>query len=471
MKKVSSIFLACLIALSLCLSLMVSADESVQVSLPGALAKGLSYDLSAKTDSGPLTLTVNGEACDGTYVADGTQAELVYTDSNGKQVASYTLPVIDTQDSSDQTAYFYDPSGAVSAVENENDVALSFSQDTQVSFINKLNAEDFALYMAFVEGAINYEKVNVKLTDARNVKVSLTFTIDVAAKTVALNGEKAELGEIEDVLQLRYKNRTQKLMLGSDQELMTCSKADNGTAFSGFSGGVYLTIGIEGVNGASTLNLTRVNNQALGHKNSTSPDMAEPVMVTTSTLRSTQFMGEEFDIPSYELYDVLSTVAETSVTVEAPDGEIYTDTFTISQYGKYKLTFIAKDSHGNQMKTIKMIFVNDDVAPELEVASMEKTSYKLGDAVTVPAYTVSDNLEQYNVDVILFLPNSEIRLLTHDETGEITYCLNDSALYSKTFINDNSSFKTEQAGTYTIRYVAYDDQYNRVVQELTFTVE
>ena len=105
------------------------------------------------------------------------------------------------------------------------------------------------------------------------------------------------------------------------------------------------------------------------------------------------------------------------------------------------------------------------------MAALEKTSYKLGSAVTFPTYTASDNLEAYYVDVILILPNSEVRLLTHDASGEITYTLTDAALYPASFRNNETSFKADKTGTYTLRYVAYDDQFNKTVQELTFTVK
>lgn len=469
MKKKVSLLLACMVVLALCLPAMVVAEKDVvnTISLPAALIKGHSYDLQIAD----AKLSVNGESCEAAFVADGTQAVIAYTDGEGSAIASYTLPVIDTQNSTDHCAYFYDPSGAVSKAENENNIALSFSKDSSVSFLTKQNPQDLAMYFAGVEGKTNYDTVSFTLTDATNATVSLTFTVDTAAKTVCFGNQKAELEELYDVVQLRYKDASQKLMLGNDKTLFVCEKNDSGEAFEGFAGGVYLTIGFNGVKGASTMYMNRVGNHPLGHKNSTSPDMTEPTMVFTSAVSSTMYMDDVFTIPAYAVYDVLSPIAESSVTVEAPDGTVYTEDFTISQYGKYKLTSVAKDACGNQAKSVKMIFVNDDVVPELTVSAMESTTYKVGDSVKIPGYTASDNLGDYNVDVILFLPNAEIRLLTHDDTGEITYCLTDSSLYSASFIGDNSSFKAEQAGEYTIRYVAYDDQYNRVVQELSFNVQ
>jgi len=469
MKKSFSLLLACLLIFGLCLPSVVRAEKDVEktISLPAALMKGHTYDLQIADGK----LSVNGESCEGTFVAEGAQAVLAYTDGKGNAIASYTLPVIDTKESADHCAYFYDPSGAVAKAENENDITLSFSKDCTVFFLTKLNPEDLAMYFAVVEEKGNFDEVHFTLTDAENATRSLTFTVNMAAKTVYMGNEKAQLEDLFDIVQLRYKDASRKLMLGNDKELLSCQKDASGEDFSGFPGGVYLTVQVKGVKGASALRMTRLGNHPLGHKGSDSPDMVEPTVAITSSISGTMHMDDVFQFPSYEVYDVYSPVAESSITVEAPDGTVYTEDFTASQYGQYKLTIKASDSFGNQCKSIKMLFVNDDIVPELTVSQMEKTSYKVGDKVKIPTYTASDNLGVCNVDVILFLPNAEIRLLTHDASGEVTYCLTDSSLYSASFIADNSSFKAEQTGKYIIRYVAYDDQYNRVVQELAFSVQ
>ncbi len=468
MKNKFSLLLACLLVFSLCLPSMVRAEKDITstISLPAALIKGHSYDLQIPE----VSLRVGGESCDGAFVAEGSAVELAYADASGSTIAEYTIPVVNTNDSTDHCAYFYDQSGAVTKVENENDIALSFAEDSSVAFLTKLNAQDLAMYFSIVEEEIQFETLKFTLTSAENAQVKLTFTVDTAAKTISLGSQKAELEDLNDIVQLRYKDSGQKLMLGNDTLLFVCEKDDNSQSFSGFGSGVYLTVEFTGVKGAGTVNMIRVGNHPLGHKNSTSPDMIEPAIAIADAVPSTMYMGDEFEFPAYEVFDVLSPVTESSVTVEAPDGTVHTESFTISQYGNYKLTYIAKDACGNQAKSIRMIYVNDDVAPELTVSPMEKTTYKVGDAVKIPTYTVSDNLDIYNVDVILFLPNAEIRLLTHDAVGEITYCLTDSSLYNAGFICDNSSFKAEQTGKYTLRYVAYDDQHNRVVQELSFEV-
>lgn len=462
MKKKISVILVCLLMASLCLT-AVGAQKDVQsiISLPKALIKGHSYKLQFPE----ISLTVNGQAVAESFVAEGTEATLVYTDSAGTQIGTYTLPVVDTNGSLDQCAYFYDETGKVTVKENKDDISLSFSEDAEISFINLLSADEFAIQ--FSEQTTNYEAITLKLTDEKDKNVSLTFVMDVAQKTVSVNGQQAPLG---DNLRLKYRDISRIVTNYDDQELIACATDDNGQPFNGFTGGVYLTIGFRNVTGSSVIGMNRLNNQALGHKDSTDADISEPQISILSALSSKQEMNETFVFPQIAAYDVLSAITETTVTVEAPDGTEYTEPFTISQYGRYKMLITAKDSCGNKVKVNKVVFVNDNVAPTLTVNALSETEYKVGDAVTIPTYTATDNMEKRRVDVILILPDSQVRLLTSDLDGEITYALTDATLYNGTFRVDNTSFRAEQKGTYTLRYVVNDEQYNRAVQELTFKV-
>lgn len=467
MKKKIILSLVCLLIASLCLSVFVGAQKNPadSISLPAALISGHTYDLQQPD----LQLTVNGESCNEPIailgeVGAATQMELRYADSEGNEVAAYTLPVVDTNGSLNRCAYFYDQTGKVTVKENKDDISLSFSQDAEISFINLLSADEFAIQ--FTEQTTNYEAITLKLTDEKDKSNSLTFVIDVAEKTVNVNGQEASLG---DNLRLKYRDVSRIITNYDDQELISCT-TDNGTSFNGFSGGVYLTIGFQNVTGSSTVCINRLNNQALGHKDSTEADISEPQISILSALSSKQNMGETFVFPEIAAYDVLSDITETTITVEAPDGTEYTEPFAISQYGRYKMLITAKDSCGNKVKVNKVVFVSDDVAPTLTVNALSQTEYKVGDTVSIPTYTATDNMENCRVDVILILPDAQVRLLTSDLNGEITYALTDATLYNSTFRVDNTSFRAEQKGTYTLRYVANDDQYNRAVQELTFTV-
>lgn len=467
MKKILALLLTCILVLGLSVGMFVSADKNtlVDMDLPAALISGHSYLLQY----GGATLKVNGTPCEGSFVAEGASVALEYTDAEGNPLTSCTIPVVDTQNATLRSLYFMGAEGDVTVSENRDDVAISFQSDAQVDFINMLSGESFSINMLAPEESTNYGALSVKLTDAADLRNSLTFRVDMQNGTVSLGENSAQLPQKTDI-RLVYSNTEKRLTDSDSNFLLTCDTADNGEAFTGFSGGIYMSLSFQDVNGSSTLCVSRLNNQAWGHKDGDSTDYSAPMIDLTGALKTRQNMGEQFAIPGFTAYDVLGAVRNLKYEVELPDGTVTSETFTISQYGKYTITYSAEDGYGNKAKSKKIVYVNDDIAPQLQVSALEKTAYTLGETVKIPTYTVSDNLGSTRVDVILFLPNYEIRLLTSDQNGEITYALTDGYLYSDTFRNDATSFKTEQTGTYVLRFVANDDQYNRTVQELSFTV-
>ncbi len=105
----------------------------------------------------------------------------------------------------------------------------------------------------------------------------------------------------------------------------------------------------------------------------------------------------------------------------------------------------------------------------LKVSDLAKQEYSKGDTVEIPSYTVG-GVTEYTCDVIVFLPNSEIMLLSHDENGSITSYSNNTNLYRESFCVSDTAFCAEMKGEYTLRYVLYDKDYNRTVSQLTFIV-
>ena len=169
MKKKIFVVLVCLLVASLCV-IAVGAQKDAQsiISLPKALVEGHSYTLQFPE----MSLTVNGQAVAESFVAEGTEATLVYADSTGAQIGSYTLPVVDTNGSLNHCAYFYDETGKVTVKENKDDISLSFSEDAEISFINLLSADEFAIQ--FSEQTTNYEAITLKLTDEKDKNVSFS---------------------------------------------------------------------------------------------------------------------------------------------------------------------------------------------------------------------------------------------------------------------------------------------------------
>jgi hypothetical protein len=118
-----------------------------------------------------------------------------------------------------------------------------------------------------------------------------------------------------------------------------------------------------------------------------------------------------------------------------------------------------------------MLSVYDETAPKLTITDSLKDEYKVGDKVAIPVYSAKDNGENCYIQVELILPNNELRLLHYNENGTLTSLLNaDSTLYNSSFKVDDNTFVVETAGTYTLRFLAYDEYYNTVSYEMSFNV-
>ena len=65
--------------------------------------------------------------------------------------------------------------------------------------------------------------------------------------------------------------------------------------------------------------------------------------------------------------------------------------------------------------------------------------------------------------------DGEIFLL-HDDNGNVTSYICNKDIYPASFGVSDNSFHAEQMGNYILRFIAYDDMYNRTVVELPFTV-
>ena len=142
-------------------------------------------------------------------------------------------------------------------------------------------------------------------------------------------------------------------------------------------------------------------------------------------------------------------------------------------YGTYAVTYTATDALGKRAPYYKTIFVKETESPKLEVNTKKiKKTYKVGDKIEIPSYTVSDNSGSYNLDVMLIYPDNYIVYLLNDNCGEIISCLKveNTKLPNGLLVNEKT-FKLNKSGVYTLRYFAYDEFYNCVTVDVTIVVE
>ncbi len=257
----------------------------------------------------------------------------------------------------------------------------------------------------------------------------------------------------------------------------------------------------------SSILVKKVNNQVLGYGVG-SGDEIWPYIRTSSELLSVQQFGEKFQYPDFEAYDVLSEVETKSIKITKPSGNVFRvnmstlDTFTIDEFGTYIVRYESFDSNGNIGYSNIPVVVFDKEAPTLDVNGGLKDKYHQNNTIDIMSYSVRDNLVNVSVDVMLIMPTNEIRILSHftrsvaidgkvtettlnvlnrnetikifDSNGKLiseetkpSATLKDT-LYNSSFVASANSVRLEMKGKYTLRYVAYDSEFNKTVKEFAF---
>jgi hypothetical protein len=164
---------------------------------------------------------------------------------------------------------------------------------------------------------------------------------------------------------------------------------------------------------------------------------------------------------------LLSPFGREIVAETTPDKEISVE---LTEEGIYRLFYVSYDSEGVRTRVGQNIRVVDSVAPTLGVAFSDKTS-KVGETITLPKVSVSDDSGKVSYDIFLSLPNSEMRLLYHCENGEaISYLSKNHTEYPSSFKVSDTKFKLEMKGKYVLTVMAYDEEFNITTQSFTITV-
>ena len=478
---------------SLALTTPVFIDD---INLPPVLINGFKYSFNnvraVETVNGENviltpTIKVNGANYTGPITASGTSIQIDYVAAGQTNTStiSKTLDVINVKDGEgkiDQAKYFY---GDLVATQNKDDVTLEKSSDGEVTFANRLNPEDFYIGMRLISGFNNAQLIKFKLADVEDKNKSITFTLDLNRKKL----QAPFLPELDytlfgDQFGVYYNDKTFVFKDTNQNEIGSIIKDDNGDPFPGFAKGFYLTIGFVNVTGTAKYKVEKIANQVMGFKN-TSDDRIKPTIKYNSYLPSEQFKGKTFDYPTFEAFDVLSDIVDTSIEIKLEGktlikGNQYcSNSFTIEKSGFYSLIYIAKDSSNNQLRITNSVSVYDDAIPSLSVTPLTKTSYSVGEKMSIPTYTASDDSGAYTVDVILIMPTNEMRILLHhvhdefsDPVDNIEYMLdNEKHVYNASFIVDKTTFNLETSGKYRLRVVAYDSAFNSKVVEQSFEVK
>lgn len=420
---------------------------------------------------------VAGDNCYIKYVAEGTR---------GSEQYLVEIKVIDVGKPIDLAKYF---DGNFSTSVNRNDVTLTAvnSGTSHALFASILPYDNPFVKFSLDRSLIRYNELVFKFSESTNANNSLTFHITfVGNKTYVSIGQdtaKYEFGSFseggDEVFAIDFMSATGALKDVLHKDIVTIKKNDLDEPFNGFNDGVYLDIEMVGVTSQSSIKILNIANQTMGNLGLASyEDFIAPVIIFNYKFINEQEYNADAIIPSVQIYDVLSDCS-VSVSVRAPDKTYKIrdadaskfHSFILDQFGSYVVTYRGEDSADNIASYPRKITVYDFIPPELTITGSLKSTYSINAAIKIPSYTVTDNLNDYQLDIFLIMPDNQERILLTDRNGEVTsYLDSNNSIYNSSFKVNSTTFRAEQYGNYILRYVAYDSDFNKVVQELYFKV-
>ncbi len=182
--------------------------------------------------------------------------------------------------------------------------------------------------------------------------------------------------------------------------------------------------------------------------------MFAPQIVLLSDYGGKCELNREVNTPKAVAYDVLGGKVECNVSCIFKGAFVNTVggnelnalsaneeyTFRFDAYGQYTVEFSAVDGNNKKATFSYVLTVTDIDAPTIELSSAVPSIVKVGSYLTVPAATVKDNVSSEE-NISLFVNFTDVK-------GNIT----------RRKVGDRIRF--EQAGKYTLTYLAYDERNN-----------
>ena len=462
------------------------------------LLSGFTYEfpkaLAVETVNGEVVALdcktyVNGELVNGSFLAEGTEVAIRYVAEGTTGTVEWedVIAIVDADKGKYKSKYFYTADEALEIIDEQAYLDFKFNDNVKATFLNALSAKSFSLSLLYTNESANFSQMSITMRDALDSNLSVTFMFfyDKASNTwqmqVSNDAYKTAYSESKGALSFTYSASNYKVIDTNGEEVAVIKTYDNGEEFFGFSDWVYFDIAFGGVSSESSISFVQISNQSLGYSVSTlekALDETKPIIVLDEAFLLRQTLNTQAIIPTAKAFDVLGQITEFTVTVKkgstllvnAPADQPVS--VMLDTAGYYSVTYYAVDSHGNFMSLPYMMLVSDLTAPTITVKNNLKDTYAVGDKITIPTYSATDNGEECYVQVMVMLPDSEMRLLHYVANGEVTSLLDkDSSIYDAQFKADENTFITEKKGTYKLRFLAYDEYYNYTVKEITFQVK
>lgn len=421
--------------------------------------------VTTEVQSGGKTLTIENGCF---TVENGDSVTLVYTATDANNQKTEKRFIVPTKNVGlggqlDMSKYFDCEGGTASA--GDSYVGLTASgAEASYSFIREMYGATLEVMLDIDSAKNNYEAIKIIVEDyadsGKTVEITLRKT-ENGKIALSANGTIEKETDYKfggDIRKISVKLTDTALTLGETKVYI--SAYSDGTPFNGFDDYVYVTIKTVGCSGEAELRVVQLNGQTL---NNYKTDVWSPNVIFTGDYGGEKEINSEHVINPVKALDILNPYTEITFSVKTPSkaDAVSTDgttlknvsaanayTLVLSEYGRYVFTYTYKDGADNEETFSYIVYCNDKIDPELTVKETE-ISGKVGKAIKVPSYTCKDNYTtEENLTVVIQIINPD---------GIIE--------------NYGDSYVPEKAGTYTIRYLAFDENYNMVTADVVCNVK
>ena len=404
---------------------------------------------------------------------DITSATVVYQAGENGIPYTQTVELLNTRDHEGElnlSAYFKTENGMTSSLDRENKKNIVFTAErdgASTTFINRLLAGNFSVRFAPMVGG-DIQQIDVTLTDVNDEEKRSVFSFFY----YAANEEKCEFCvndgrryvlntpflnlTTNDYLYLEYSSTLSTVTVNNDK--LNLLLEDDPLADSTE---VYLSITVNGLSKESGLWIDRICGQMFS--GATTVDRFAPDITLDGEMPKRVVVGSEIELVTARALDVLSPTAELTVSVYDPQNNLVVDMLSgeliknsdpsviykisCAQLGEYFVQYAVKDSSGKSAQWFYTVVAYENQPPVITLEKEIVTNANVGDFIEVSKISVTENATTY---VCITLPNATTLTLDTDKYN---------------------GFIAENAGTYLVTYMAWDEAGNYAIETYRITVK
>ena len=357
--------------------------------------------------------------------------------------------------------YFYDASGALTAVATESNVLYSIQNgagDYSLDFVNVLSLSSFSL--DFVVPAQDTQTQTV-YNEMSAIEIIVTDYYDASNQVVARyenNGSTLNVslnGGKRITIARAFTGVKSKFAYSNGVFLDSTSGTELPFSGSFTSDKVFVSVKMVGVEGDAGIGISAVANQSFTER--TTRDAIAPTVYIADLQMGIKELGATAVLNPAQVTDVLSPFLEKNlgITVTDPNGDFVTSVdgvllngtcsasvkyeIKLEQHGDYVVMYSYTDQNGNNMPIRYAINVPERIKPTIQLQGVNANDIVLTQVntkVKIADFTVSDDTSTA----------SEIR----------SYVYVSSPDFTTAEIDENGYFNVRKAGDYTVMYTCYD---------------